>query len=64
MPGLVALFALGIAYDSYAVRTRNTETISSAVWRVRDNSKTGWLFAACTGAALWHFIHDNPRTER
>ena len=60
MPGLVGLVAAGIAYDIYALRTRKAETISSAVWRLRDNSKTGWLFAAAMGAAAWHFLKDAP----
>ena len=61
MPGLAGLVALGIVYDIYAVRTRKAETISSASWRIRDNSKTGWLFAACIGAAAWHLLVDKPK---
>lgn len=64
MPGLVGLVALGIGYDIYAVTTRKAETISSAIWRLRDNSDTGWLFAACLGAALWHLLVDNPRKDQ
>lgn len=62
MPGWIAGLAVGVGYDIWAVR-RQRETLSSAVWRLRDSSY-GWALAGLTAGLLWHFFAEGGRHVR